>query len=101
MKIGSEGRKPRLPTEPCIRITYTAPHIKRTHFLISNQCSLLSLDLICKPCMWMNHPLGKARSTAVEWDSDHLLLFEKDILALFLDTPRFTSLLNRLRLLFC
>jgi len=27
--IGSEEPKPRLPTEPCVRVTYTAPHIKR------------------------------------------------------------------------
>jgi len=27
--IGSEEPKPPLPTEPCVRVTYTAPHIKR------------------------------------------------------------------------
>src|SRR6185437_15911309 len=95
-KKSSGQRRPRglrLPTEPDLRVTYPAPHAKHPHFLISNQCSLFSFDLICKSISWINHLLGYARSTAFVCDNAQRFLLEKQAAAALLrDIPRFINL---------
>ena len=83
----------RPPTEPDVRVTYTAPHAKRTHLLILNQSTLFSSDRVLSPISVANHLLEYARSTARIWDITHrFLLLKLAADACLRGTPRFSNL---------